>query len=277
MVEKNDIPLEKFFPDTDDMSTQNTVNLSREKNYEPNKTMAQKGAEITDGSMKVESNYQKEEITDRRNIPKKNDIKEENTEERKNESETGVKSSEIEQYKEDKMKKNEDKSDRKQKQSPKKNISAKRKKGTREEIPDNNTFGKLRTMKANRTVKTNEDSTHTSDGEEDEDSKHTMKVKWSFPNKQAGSSSKKEKKVEYKNFSIVKMGCNKCTEVFYSEGGYNDHLYRKHKIKNVSKYPATILNTIWQHIPPLPKPKESKGMKYLCPVLWKHMQISVIN
>ena len=154
---------------------------------------------------------------------------------------------------------------RTQKQSPKKNISAKRKKGIRADIPDNNTFGKLRTMKANRTVKKNEHSTHTSDGEEDEDSKHTIKVKWSFPNKSAGSSRKKDKKVEYKNFSIVKMGCNKCTEVFYSKGGYNDHLYCKHKIKNVSKYPATILNTIWQCIPALPKPKETEEMKYSCP------------
>ena len=61
------------------------------------------------------------------------------------------------------------------------------------------------------------------------------------------------------------MGCNKCTEVFYSEGGYNDHLYRKHKIKNVSKYLPTILNTIWQRLPVLPKSKESEGMKYSCP------------
>ena len=45
------------------------------------------------------------------------------------------------------------------------------------------------------------------------------------------------------------MGCNKCTEVFYSECGYNDHLYCKHKTKNVSKYPPTILNNIWQQLP----------------------------
>ena len=79
------------------------------------------------------------------------------------------------------------------------------------------------------------------------------------------SSSTKKKKVEYTNFSVVKMGCNKCTEVFYSEGAYNDHLYHKHKIKNVSKYPPTILNTIWQWLPALPKTVESEEMRYSCP------------
>ena len=60
------------------------------------------------------------------------------------------------------------------------------------------------------------------------------------------------------------MGCNKFTEVFYSKGGYNDHFYHKHKIKNVSKYLPTILNTIWQWLPALPKPVENDNMKYSC-------------
>ena len=79
----------------------------------------------------------------------------------------------------------------------------------------------------------NEDRTHNNDREIDEESEEKLKPKWSFPPKKAASSSTKKKKVEYTNFSVVKMGCNKCTEVFYSEGGYNDHLYCKHKIKNV--------------------------------------------
>ena len=86
-----------------------------------------------------------------------------------------------------------------------------------------------------------------------------------LPKKTVPSSSTKKKTVEYKNFSVVKMGCNKCTEVFYSKDGYNDHLFHKHKIKNVSKYPQTILNTIWQRLPALPKPKESEEMRYSCP------------
>ena len=99
----------------------------------------------------------------------------------------------------------------------------------------------------------------------DDDNKHTMKVKWNFKNTPSASSKRKTKETKYRNFSVVKMGCNKCTEVFYREGGYNDHLFRKHKIKNVSKYPPTILNTIWQRHPELPQRKESEAMKHSCP------------
>ena len=77
------------------------------------------------------------------------------------------------------------------------------------------------------------------------------------------------------------MGCNKCTEVFYSEGGYNDHLFCKHRIKYVSKYPPRILNTIWQWLPAIPPTKESEEMRYSCPkcntMLWKHMNTTAIN
>ena len=38
----------------------------------------------------------------------------------------------------------------------------------------------------------------------------------------------KEENMKYKSISAVKLGCNRCTEVFYSEGGYNDHLFMKH-------------------------------------------------
>ena len=69
--------------------------------------------------------------------------------------------------------------------------------------------------------------------------------------------------MEYTDFTVVKMGCNKCTAVFYSEGVYNDHLYRKHKIKNVSKYPPTILK-IWQSLPALPKTKQNEDMEFEC-------------
>ena len=112
-----------------------------------------------------------------------------------------------------------------------------------------------------------------------------VKPKCSFPPKKAASTSTK-KKVEQTNFSVVKMGCNKFTEVFYSKGGYNDHFYHKHKIKNVSKYLPTILNTIWQWLPALPKPVENDNMKYSClecgteffkKLLWKHMNISATN
>ena len=58
------------------------------------------------------------------------------------------------------------------------------------------------------------------------------------------------------------MGCNKCTEVFYSKGGYNDHLFHKHKIKNVSQVST---NNFEYDLATLPKPKESEEMRYSCP------------
>ena len=58
-----------------------------------------------------------------------------------------------------------------------------------------------------------------------------------------------KKNIEYKDFSVVKLGCNKCSDVFYSEGGYNAHLFKQHKIRNVAKYPPTVINKIWSRIP----------------------------
>ena len=58
---------------------------------------------------------------------------------------------------------------------------------------------------------------------------------------------------EMEEISAVKMGCNKCIAVFYSEGGYHDHLTSKHRIKNYSKYPPTIISRLWTKIPAVPK------------------------
>ena len=149
--------------------------------------------------------------------------------------------------------------------SPKKECSVTIKKGSKEEIGDKKKSAKVTRKKEDGKEDKNKDGTHNNDLEIDEDSEEKVKPKWIFPPKKVASSSTKKKKVEYTNFSVVKMGCNKCTEVFYSEGGYNDHLYRKHKIKNVSKYLQTILNTIWQWLPPLPKPVENDDMRFLCP------------
>ena len=117
---------------------------------------------------------------------------------------------------------------KKPKQSPKKKCSVTIKKGSKEEIGDKKKSAKVTRKKEDAKEDKNKDRSHNNDGEIDEDSEEKVKPKWSFPpNKVASSSTKK--KVEYTNFSVVKMGCNKCTEVFYSEGGYNDHLYHKHK------------------------------------------------
>ena len=62
-----------------------------------------------------------------------------------------------------------------------------------------------------------------------------------------------EEDQEMEEVSAVKMGCNKCIAVFYSEGGYHDHLTLKHRIKNYAKYPPTIISRLWQKIPAVPK------------------------
>ena len=44
---------------------------------------------------------------------------------------------------------------------------------------------------------------------------------------------KNEEDVKYKSISAVKLSCNRCTDVFYSKGGYNDHLFKKDRVRNV--------------------------------------------
>ena len=58
-----------------------------------------------------------------------------------------------------------------------------------------------------------------------------------------------EENVTYKSISAVKLGCNRCTQVFYSEGGYNDHLFKKHRVRNVLRNPPTVINKLWSKIP----------------------------
>ena len=154
---------------------------------------------------------------------------------------------------------------KKPKKSLKKECTVRINKGGKEEIGDKKKSAKVTRKKEDAKEDKSKDGSDNNDGEMDEDSEEKVKPKWSFPPKKAASSSTKKKKVEYTNFSVVKMGCNKCTEVFYSKGGYNDHLYHKHKIKNVSKYLPTILNTIWQWLPTLTKPVENDAMRFSCP------------
>ena len=37
--------------------------------------------------------------------------------------------------------------------------------------------------------------------------------------------------------------------MFYSEGGYNDHLFKKHRVRNVLRNPPTVINKLWSKIP----------------------------
>ena len=148
---------------------------------------------------------------------------------------------------------------KKLKKLPKKECTVRIKEDGKEEIGDKKKSAKVTRKREDAKEDKSKDGSDNNDGEMDEDSEEKVKPKWSFPPKKVASSSTKKKKVEYTNFSVVKMGFNKCTEVFYSKGGYNDHLYRKHKIKNVSKYLPTILNIIWQRLPALTKEGRSNG------------------
>ena len=47
-----------------------------------------------------------------------------------------------------------------------------------------------------------------------------------------------EKEDEMIQVSAVKMGCNKCIAVFYSQGAYHDHLSKRHCIKNFGQIPT---------------------------------------
>ena len=40
---------------------------------------------------------------------------------------------------------------------------------------------------------------------------------------------------------IIKYRCKKCTKIYYTESGYHTHLFRAHRIRNVTNYPAQII------------------------------------
>ena len=44
--------------------------------------------------------------------------------------------------------------------------------------------------------------------------------------------------------SVVMFACRKCPEIFYSLTAYNQHLFRKHRITYVSRYPAKIIERL---------------------------------
>ena len=46
---------------------------------------------------------------------------------------------------------------------------------------------------------------------------------------------------EKENTSVVMFACRKCPEVLYSLTSYNQHLFRKHRITYVSRYPAKLI------------------------------------
>ena len=68
--------------------------------------------------------------------------------------------------------------------------------------------------------------------------------------KMSRNDAEKEEEEEgiYREITVVKLGCNKCTEVYYSDGTYNKHLFERHRIRNVSRHPPTVLNKIWTRI-----------------------------
>ena len=81
LVEKTEFPLLQFFPDSDDISTENNSSSSGEKKSKQKDVTADDEAEITDQKMKDGKGEKKEEITDdtkkeeRNNEDKKRDTK----------------------------------------------------------------------------------------------------------------------------------------------------------------------------------------------------------
>ena len=63
---------------------------------------------------------------------------------------------------------------------------------------------------------------------------------------------KEEDDMIYREITIVKLGCNKCTKIYYSDGTYNKHLFEKHQIQNASRHLPTVLNKIWMQLPDKP-------------------------
>ena len=59
-------------------------------------------------------------------------------------------------------------------------------------------------------------------------------------------------KVKYRDFSVVKLGCHKCTDIYYSEGAFNKHLIDKHRIRNTGHHPPIVINKILSKIPEKP-------------------------
>ena len=102
--------------------------------------------------------------------------------------------------------------------------------------------------------------------------KRSNKSRWTVAKKKKVGVTEVENKPETKEaqemeeISAVKMGCNKCIEVFYSERGYHEHLTSKHRIKNYSKYPPTIISRLWTKLPAVPKLSEAdlKAREFQC-------------
>ena len=87
------------------------------------------------------------------------------------------------------------------------------------------------------------------------------KTKETVSRKRLGSNgpvtvTKNTEKIKYKDIPVVKMGCNKCTEVFYSEGAYKRHLFEAHRIRNASRHAPTIINRLWTRLPEM-EPKKA--------------------
>ena len=70
--------------------------------------------------------------------------------------------------------------------------------------------------------------------------------------------------VKYRNFSVVKLGCVKCTDIYYSEGTYNKHLIDKHRIRNTGCHPPIVINKIWSKIPEKPPLLDGQKERRIC-------------
>ena len=118
LVEKSAFPLPQFFPDSDDISTQNNSSSSGEKkdveeitDNTKNDSMADEEAEITEQTTKDGKGQKREEITDNTKNDDNGEKEEENTEDKKTDPEAVATSVDNVKSKETKIQMNDEKED----------------------------------------------------------------------------------------------------------------------------------------------------------------------
>ena len=111
LVEKAEFPLTQFFPDSDDMSTENNSSSSAEKKSKPKDMTADDEAEITDQKMKDGKGQKNEEITDDTKNDDNGEKEEQSNEDKKGDTESMSSSVENVKSKETEIQNNDEKKD----------------------------------------------------------------------------------------------------------------------------------------------------------------------
>ena len=111
LVEKAEFPLLQFFPDSDDISTENNSSSSAEKKSKQKDIMADDKAEITDPKTKDGKGEENEEITDDTKNDDNGEKEEQNNEDKKGDTESIASSVENVKSKKTEIQNNDEKED----------------------------------------------------------------------------------------------------------------------------------------------------------------------